>query len=86
MNKTFIKIVSLNLLIFTAYTFVSMAFQNWLVIGICFLMHALICFFLALSNEERFPKNANFMSLLLILLIGFGTCTHLFYQYTNSNW
>ena len=83
MDKAFIKIVSINLLIFTAYTFVSMAFHAWLLLAICFPMHALICFLLALSNEERLPKSAFFLSLLLILLIGFGTCTHLFSQYTN---
>jgi hypothetical protein len=86
MDKTFIKIVSINLLIFTAYTFVSMAFQSWLIVAICYLMHALVCFILALSNEERLPRSAFFMSLLLILLIGFGTCTHLFSQYSNTHW
>ena len=86
MNTAFTKIVGINLLVFTVYTFVSMAFKTWLILAICFSMHVLVCFFLALSNEENLPRKAFFMSLLLILLIGFGTCTHLFSKYENTNW
>jgi hypothetical protein len=78
MDKTFTKIVGINLLIFTAYTFVSMAFSGWPIEVVCFPMHALVCLFLALSDEKRLPRGAFFLSFLLILLIGFSRCTHLF--------
>ena len=79
MNKTAIKILSINLLIFTAYTLVSMQYAaGWLLMMPCIFLHGFICFLLALSDEENLPKGAFIISLLVILLIGIGTCTHLF--------
>jgi hypothetical protein len=79
MNKAAIKILSINLLIFTVYTLVLVYYVNsWILMGIFISMHALICLTLAVSDEESMPKGAFIISLLVILLIGIGTCTHLF--------
>jgi hypothetical protein len=79
MNKAAIKIISINLLIFTVYTLVLVYYVNsWILMGIFILIHAFACLLLAFSDEESLPKGAFIISLLLILLIGIGTCTHLF--------
>jgi hypothetical protein len=79
MNKAAIKILSINLLIFTVYTLVLVYYVNsWILMGIFISMHALICLGLAVSDEESMPKGAFIISLLVILLIGIGTCTRLF--------
>jgi hypothetical protein len=79
MNKAAIKVLSINLLVFTAYTLVSMQYSTgWIFMIDCLFIHVIVCLLLAFSNEESLPKGAFIISLLLILLIGIGTCTHLF--------
>jgi hypothetical protein len=79
MNKASIKVVSINMLIFTVYTLVSMQYATgWEFMIYCLFIHLIVCLLLAFSNEESLPKGAFIISLLLILLIGVGTCTHLF--------
>jgi hypothetical protein len=79
MNKAAIKILSINLLVFTGYTLGAIqSLDGWLFMMPCIFLHGFICFLLALSNEENLPKGAFIISLLVILLIGIGTCTHLF--------
>ena len=79
MNKAAIKILSINLLVFTAYTLVSMQYPaGWMFMIDCLFIHVVVCLLLAFSNEETMPRGAFLISLLLILLIGIGTCTHLF--------
>ncbi len=79
MNKAAIKILSINLLIFTAYTLGAMQHSDgWVIMMPCLFLHGFICFLLALSNEANLPRGAFIISLLVILLIGIRTCTHLF--------
>ena len=79
MDKAFLKIVGINLLIFTTYTLVSKLYlQGWFFLAICLLMQTIVCLTMALSNEKTLPRGAFILSLLLILLIGIGICTHLF--------
>jgi hypothetical protein len=79
MDKAAIKVVSINMLIFTVYTLVSMQnVKGWEFMIYCLFIHVIVCLLLAFSNEKSLPKGAFIISLLLILLIGIGTCTHLF--------
>jgi hypothetical protein len=87
MNKTAIKILSINLLIFTAYTSIAIVYPDagWLLLCLCIFLHGFICFLLALTDEESMFRSAYIISLLVILLIGIGTCTHLFTE-SSKHW
>jgi hypothetical protein len=79
MNRNAIKVVSINLAVFAAYTVVSILYPaGWMFMIDCLFIHTIVCLLLAFSNEESMPRGAFLISLLLILLIGIGTCTHLF--------